>query len=275
MSALRVALCDDEPLAVERLRRMLKRLPGVEIGGAFLSGEDLLAEFKGGIDALLLDVEMPKLNGFDVVDVLSRRTWSVGEKAPALIFVTAHSEFALDAFETGAIDFLTKPVRAAKLERAIDRARSAVENRQARRRLAEVAEQLNALKAAHAKAADEPHLWVRRGPSRIRLDVSKIDWISAEGECVRFHCGEESFLERQAMSAVEQRLAAFGFVRIHRSAIVNPDRIERLVRTKWGSLQLHLRDGSEVRVSKSFQPAARRIVEGRAVLESKRGPSRE
>lgn len=261
MSALRVALCDDEPLAVERLRRMLERLPGVEVGGAFLSGEDLLTDFKGGIDALLLDVEMPKLDGFDVVDALSRRTWSEGDEAPALIFVTAHSEFALDAFETGAIDFLTKPVRAAKLERAIDRARDAVENRQARRRLAEVADQLSALKAAHAKAADEPHLWVRRGPSRMRLDVSKIDWISAEGECVRYHCGEESFLERQAMSAVEQKLAPFGFVRIHRSAIVNADRIEGLKRTQWGSLRLRLRDGKELRVSRSFQPAIKTLVQ--------------
>jgi DNA-binding LytR/AlgR family response regulator len=124
-----------------------------------------------------------------------------------------------------------------------------------------VAGQLNALKASHAKAADEPHLWVRKGPARVRLDLSKIDWISAEGECVRFHCGEESFLERQAMSAVERKLAPFGFVRIHRSAIVNRDRIEALERTRWGSLQLRLRDGAELRVSKSFQPAVRAVIE--------------
>jgi DNA-binding LytR/AlgR family response regulator len=254
-------LCDDEPLAIERLRRMLGRVSGVEVAGAFPSGEDLLAAFKGGIDALLLDVEMPRLDGFDVVDALSRRTWSEGDEAPALIFVTAHSEFALEAFDSGAVDFLTKPVRMAKLERAVERARAAVENRQARRRLAEAAEQLSALKAIHSKAADEPHLWVRKGPARMRLDVAKIDWVAAEGECVRFHCGEESFLERQSINAVEQALGPFGFLRIHRSAIVNSSRIGGLARTKWGSLQLRLLDGTELRVSKSFQPAVRRFVQ--------------
>lgn len=261
MSTLRAVLCDDEPLALERLQRMLGRLPSVEVAGAFLSGGELLANLESGTDALLLDVEMPKVDGFDVVAALSRRQWSESDEAPVIIFVTAHSEFALDAFESGAIDFLTKPVRMAKLDRAMERARKAVEGRQARRRLAEVAGQLNALKAIHAKAADEPHLWVRKGPARVRLDLSKIDWISAEGECVRFHCGEESFLERQAMSAVERKLAPFGFVRIHRSAIVNRDRIEALERTRWGSLQLRLRDGAELRVSKSFQPAVRAVIE--------------
>ena len=261
MSPLKVALCDDEPLAVERLQRMLGRLGGVEVAGAFLNGEELLANFERGTDALLLDIEMPRLDGFDVVDKLSRRKWSEGDEAPALIFVTAHSEFALDAFDSGAIDFLTKPVRMAKLERAIDRARQAVENRQARRRLAEVAGQLSALKAIHARAAEEPRLWVRKGGSLVRLDVAKIDWISAEGECVRFHCGEDSFLERQSITVLENRLASLGFVRIHRSAIVNSDRIVGLARSQWGALQLRLRGGPELRVSKSFEPAVRALVQ--------------
>lgn len=261
MSVLRVVLCDDEPLALERLQRMLVRLSGVEVAGAFLGGGELLANFESGIDALLLDVEMPKVDGFDVVAALARRRWSESDEAPVLIFVTAHSEFALEAFESGAIDFLTKPVRMTKLERAMERAREAVEGRQARRRLAEVAEQLNALKAIHGKAADEPHLWVRKGSTRVRLDLSKIDRVSAEGECVRFHCGEESFLERRSMSALERQLAPLGFVRIHRSAIVNPDRVEALERTRWGSLQLRLRDGAELRVSKSFEPAVRALLQ--------------
>lgn len=262
MSALRVGLCDDEPLALERLQRMLGKLPGVEVAGAFLNGEELLANFARGTDALLLDVEMPKLDGFDVVNALAKRKWSEGDEAPALIFVTAHSEFAVEAFDSGAIDFLTKPVRLARLERAVERAREAVENRQSRRRLAEVAQQLSALKALHAKTTDEPHLWVRKGSALMRVDVSKIDWIGAEGECVRFHCGEESFLERQPIGSVEQRLAPFGFLRIHRSAIVNPDRIEGLERLKWGALQLRLQDGRGLRVSKSFEPAVRAFVRG-------------
>lgn len=249
-------LCDDEPLALERVGRMLAGLPKVEIAGAFLSGEELLARIDGEIDLLLLDVEMPKLDGFDVVERLSRR----GE-TPLVIFVTAHSEFAAGAFDSGAVDFLTKPVRLNRVERALERAREALENREARRRLAEIADQLDELKRLRAGVEDEPHIWLRKGARLVRVDVTEIDWIAAEGECVRFHCGADSYLERQSITAVEQRLSPFGFVRIHRSAVVNAGRIEALSRTRWGPLQVRLRDGPELRVSKSFQPAIRKLLQ--------------
>ncbi len=88
----------------------------------------------------------------------------------------------------------------------------------------------------------------------MRLDVSKIDWIAAEGECVRIHSGEETYLERLSISAVAQRLSELGFMRIHRSAVVNADRIESMTRTRWGALKVRLRTGTELRVSKSFEP---------------------
>lgn len=259
MSRLRVIVCDDEPLAVDRLRRMAEGLPELELVRSFTSGEELLAEFKGSADVILLDIEMPKLDGFDVVEALSRTDWSDPGEAPLIIFVTAHSEFAVDAFDSGAIDFLTKPVRLSRLERALERARRAVEDREARRRLAQVAAQLGTLKRLHSEA-DEPHLWVRKGPELVRLNISEIDWIGAEGECVRYHSGEHSYLERLSISAVAQQLEPLGFVRIHRSAIVNADRIESFSRTRWGSPQVRLRSGAELRVSKSFQSAVRKLT---------------
>lgn len=259
MKALKTIICDDEPLAVDRLGRMVEALPGVEVVDTFLSGEDLLARFTGGADLLLLDIEMPKLDGFDVVEALSRLNWSDADEAPLLVFVTAHSEFAVQAFDSGAIDFLTKPVRLSRLQRAVERARVAVENRQARRRLNEVAEQLHALRRLRVNVAEEPHLWLRKGSQLMRLDVSKIDWIAAEGECVRIHSGEESHLERLSISAVAQRLSEFGFMRIHRSAVVNAATIESMTRTRWGALKVRLRTGTELRVSKSYEPLVREL----------------
>lgn len=260
MKPLKVAICDDEPLATERLERMLNRLGDVEVVATFLGGEALLREFPGGVDVLFLDVEMPKLDGFDVVEALSRRDWGEGAQAPLIICVTAHSEFAVTAFDCGAIDFLTKPVRLSRLETAIVRARTAVESRQAVRRLGEAVEQLAALKAGQAAAMGADSLWVRKGSGRVRLEVDRLDWISAEGECVRLHSGGESFLERSSITSFAQRLAPSGFIRVHRSAIVNPARIEKIDRTRWGSLTLRLADGSEIRVSRSYQDAVRKVA---------------
>jgi DNA-binding LytR/AlgR family response regulator len=260
--SLKAVICDDEPLAVERLERMLKGLSGVDVLGTFLSGEALLSDFPEGVELVFLDVEMPKLDGFDVVEALSRREWSEAGEAPLIICVTAHSEFAVGAFDCGAVDFLTKPVRLSRLETAVERARAAVENRQARRRLGEAVEQLAALKELQSGGEEEPSLWVRKGSQRIRLDLAQVDRILAEGECVRFHSGGESFLERSSISAVADRFRPFGFVRIHRSAIVNSARIEGLGRTRWGALQVRLVDGSELRVSRSYQDALRELAKG-------------
>jgi DNA-binding LytR/AlgR family response regulator len=255
VTALRAAICDDEPLAVERLERMLRGIESVEVVQTFLSGEELLAGFSGA-DVLLLDVQMPKLDGFDVVEALSRREWENGDEAPLVICVTAHPQFAVDAFDFAAVDFLTKPVRLSRLELALERARAALEDRQSRRRLPQAAGQLEPQKA---HLDEEPHLWLRKGATRVRVDLEQIDWVSAEGECVRFHSGDESFLERQPIGEVARRLAPQGFVRIHRSAVVNRARVDALERTRWGSLQLRLRNGAELRVSRSFQPAVRSL----------------
>jgi len=109
-----------------------------------------------------------------------------------------------------------------------------------------------------------PHLWVRSDREKVRLDVESIDWISAEGEYARLHAGDRSFLERKTISQLAERLAPFGFVRIHRSAIANLAQVESLSRTKSGGLQVRLADGTELRVGKSFQPAVREALRARA-----------
>jgi hypothetical protein len=126
------------------------------------------------------------------------------------------------------------------------------------------AELATTLKRTHDRLEEQPHLWLRKGRARVRVELAYIDWVAAEGECVRFHCGADSYLERRSISTVEQEFAPHGFVRIHRSAIVNAERIERLTRTRWGALQACLSGGTELRVSKSFQPAVRQLLASRS-----------
>lgn len=115
--------------------------------------------------------------------------------------------------------------------------------------------------ADRARQVEDAHIWLRNTSGRVRVDTSEIDWISAEGECVRFHCGDRTFLERLSISAAAEKLDGLGFVRIHRSTLVNSQRIEGLTRTDWGAMQLRLTDGTELRVSKSFQPEVRKLAE--------------
>ena len=130
---------------------------------------------------------------------------------------------------------------------------------QRERRIAEADEQLTKLRQLRPSPGDEPHLWVRSGSERVRLNLSSIDWIGAEGEYVRLHSADRSWLERASMGEMAERLSPLGFVRVHRSAIVNADRVESLGRAKWGALELRLRTGHELRVGKSFQPLVRNL----------------
>lgn len=265
MPDLRVALCDDEPLALERLERMLKGLADVEVAGCFRRGEEFIAvATEVRADVAFVDIEMPKMDGFDVVENLSSMTWRAGREPPLIVFATAHPEFALQAFDTGALDFLAKPVRLSRLVRAVDRARAALADRQARIRLRELSSQLDELKRTRAHRDEEPHVWVRKDGQLARLDVATIDWVSAEGECVRFHTESESFLHRGTLSSVATQFECAGFLRIHRSAVVNAQRISSLSRTRWGALQIRLQSGPELRVSRSHEARVLQAVRGKS-----------
>lgn len=131
---------------------------------------------------------------------------------------------------------------------------------QKERRLVEVSTQLESLKQIRPED-DQPHLWVRDGPRKVRVNIADIEWIGAEGEYVRLHSGDRSWLERRSMAELERQLAPFGLVRVHRSAIVPSQRIESLGRTPSGSLYVDLDTGRRVRVGKAFQQSVRDLVD--------------
>lgn len=259
---LKVALVDDEPPALRRLRMALDQAPGVTVAGQATNGEDALALIRrGGVDVVLVDIRMPGLSGLDLVRAVDPH------EAPAFIFVTAYSRFAADAFELAAVDYLLKPVEFERLHAALDRAREALQSRAARRRIAELEQVVAALRAAE----DEPgsggyaeEIWVPDRGDRLRLPVALIDWVEAERDYVRIHSRGRSFLIRKAIRKLQAELDPAQFLRVHRGALVRRDRIVRLARRAGGPAAVVLQSGAEVPVARRQAAQVRRMVGPRA-----------
>ncbi|MBX3565529.1 MAG: response regulator transcription factor [Sphingomonas sp.] len=265
---IRLLLCDDEPLAIQRLGEMLGRFADVEIIGIANDGRDAIEriiELKP--DAVLLDIEMPYLDGFDVIEEVARR----GEACPLVVFATAFPRFATMAFETGAIDFLTKPVRLARLETTIQRIRAALDDRSARSRLEELSRQLEALRRTGSPATDDPHIWIQRRGETVRVSLQRIDWIRAEAEYVRIVVGQASYLHREPLSEFMTRLDEKDFLRVHRSLIVNRHRVVAVRRNPTGSYRLMTEDGTDLPVGRSYRKAVRALVAATPELETRGG----
>jgi DNA-binding LytR/AlgR family response regulator len=244
-------MVDDEPLALDRLTDLLGQIDGVEIVGALQSGPealDTVAELRP--DLILLDIEMPRLDGFDVVEALLREDRQL-QPPPLIGFVTAYPHFASEAFETGALDFLCKPVRLARLAKTIARARTAIEQREAANRLVELSSQLQSLRQRYGNSEDRS-IWVQQRGEMVRLDSAKVDWLKAEGEYVRLHVGEASYLLRTSITSLAEDLADGGFVRIHRSAAINRARLKSVRKLRTGT-RVVLDCGVELPVGRKFR----------------------
>ena len=239
MKPVRIAIVDDERPARDALREYLAGEPDVEIVAECANGfEAVKAVANLHPDLLLLDVQMPKLDGFEVLELVGRET--------AVIFTTAYDEYALRAFEVHAIDYLLKPFGPERLREALGRARE---------RLARP--QTTAPSAAEvASAARPPGAWLLRIVIRDGADVhvvpiDKIDYIEAQDDYVAVRTAERVLLKEQTMADLERQLDPRRFVRIHRSVLLNLDRLVRLEPTGKESRMAVLRDGRRLPVSRS------------------------
>lgn len=258
MTALRVMVIDDEPLAVERLCDLLGRIEAVEIVASLSSAAQAIDEVpEARPDLILVDVEMPKVDGFDFVEALAKQGWLDARTAPCICFVTAYPQFATDAFDTGALDFLCKPVRLGRLERTIERARRALAQRDALDRLQELNRQLDTLRETRAPSA-EPSLWVHQRGQMVRIAIETLDRVQAEGEYVRLHVRDQSYLLRGSISALAEKLADHGFLRIHRSTIVNQARLSALHSSRAG-VKAVLEGGETLPVGRKYRAAVRQL----------------
>ena len=261
---LRAVVVDDEPLARERIVGLLEEDPGVELVAECRNGREAVQVIRSRApDVVFLDVQMPGMSGLDVLRVIGP------ERAPAVVFVTAYDAHAVEAFELHALDYLLKPFEDRRFAEALHRARSRVESR---RMLAEFAERVSALLAEGGAPPHSPaepagerddrgavdRLVVKDGERSILLPVDRIDWIEAANYYVVVHAGPRTYVVRDTLARLETDLGR-RFVRVHRSTIVNLDRVVEFQRLFHGDFAVILTDGTELKLSRTY----RSLVEAR------------
>lgn len=228
---LRTLIVDDEPLAIERMQVLCAEIANISVIGTASDGEAALRlADKLTPDLLLLDMTMPGMDGLSVAREMAAR-----DVKPAIIFVTAHENFAVEAFDLEAIDYVLKPVAGERLERAIERAMA--------RRNAPPAE------------VESPWLeefWVPHRSELLRIEADEVRRIDAERDYVRLHVGDSSYLLLQTIAGLEQKLDPQKFIRIHRSTILQRDFIRGLKHEGLGVWCVELEDGEELRIGRTY-----------------------
>lgn len=243
----RVMIVDDEPLARARLRRLLDREGGFEVTGEYGDGRAALAAvLTDRPDVLLLDVQMPEMSGLEVAAALP------GDEAPVVIFVTAHDEFALQAFQAHAVDYLLKPVDPERLRDALTRARRWLgEGRGPDPQLASLVQDLP------ARGVPLERLPVRDGAKIRLMRVDAIDYLEADANYVKIHADARTYVVRDTLAGLEARLDARRFLRIHRSLLVRIDAIEEIETGLQGDVLMILRGGARLLSGRSYRQKIR------------------
>ena len=247
---VRVVIVDDEPLPRERIATLLAGHPEVEVVAECADGAEavrVISETRPGL--LFLDIQMPELDGFEVLEAIE------SDRLPAVIFVTAFDEYAVRAFEVSAIDYLLKPIDPTRFDQALSRAmeRMAIGSESG-------GELLAFLSRWRAQRGFAARFVVRSGGRLTFLRPDEVDWIDAAGNYVRLHSAGRQHLIRETMKSVEARLDPDVFVRVHRSAIVNLDRVASLEPYFHGEYVVLLKDGSKLTSSRSHSARLRALL---------------
>jgi two-component system LytT family response regulator len=247
---IRTVIVDDERLARDAIRMRLKDEPDVELLGEAATGREAVKLIADALpDVVFLDVQMPGMDGFEVLDRVAP-TW-----LPIVVFVTAYDRYALKAFETHALDYLLKPFTRDRFKAALDRARAAFAN------ASEPSAQRGLVKLLNDRSGSDSdrgkgylvRFAVRQHHGMRLVRVRDIDYIQAAGNYAEIHAGGGTHLVRMTMQELEERLDPAMFVRIHRSTIVKIDRIRNIVADSHGDFDLSLHDGTVLRLSRNYR----------------------
>ena len=250
--AIRAVIVDDEPLAREKLQGFLEGEADIELVAQCSDGKSAVETIDSeDPDLVFLDVQMPEMTGFEVLENL--------ESIPNVIFVTAFDEYALKAFDVHAVDYLLKPYDRERFREAVNRARKHL----SRDQLGTVQEQLESLlKKVRADRTQFPERLVIKTSGRVVfLKVVDIDWIDAAGNYVKIHSGGEGHMLRETMTGLEERLDPKKFLRIHRSTIVNVERIKELQQQFHGDYVVILEGGQRLTLSRSYRDKIQDLVD--------------
>ena len=263
--SIRTVIADDEALARRRIRKLLADRQRFEVVAETADGRETVTAIREyDPDLIFLDVQMPELSGFEVVDEIGPSSM------PVVVFVTAYDEYALQAFEVHALDYLLKPFDDERFEATLARADRQLEHG----RIAEVTGRLRDLLSGPISTSVAGHeASDRRGESHVRrfpvkrkgrisfVEAVDVDWIEAEGDYVRLHTRQGNHLIRTTMKALEKRLDPAQFLRIHRSAIVRINQIKELTPHFHGEYVVLLHSGAELRLSRTYKRRAQAILE--------------
>lgn len=258
MMTMRTLIVDDEPIARTGIRALLDPVPDVAVAGECSTGLEAIAAIQTQApDLIFLDVQMPEMSGFEVIEHIGV------ERMPTVIFVTAYDQYALKAFEVHALDYLLKPFNRERLHHALERARLLLRRRHRDTLDVRLQALLDAYEDEGSKGPKHTERFVIKSAGYIFfLNVEEIDWIEAAGNYVRLHVGGKTHLLRDTMSAMEHKLDPTAFVRIHRSVIVNLQRITRLQPLQNSEYVMLLQDGTELTSSRRYRKNLNVLLEG-------------
>jgi two-component system, LytTR family, response regulator len=256
---VKVLIADDEPLARRRSARLLRERDDVEIVAQCSGGADAVESIREHEpDLVLLDIQMPDIDGFGVVSEIGT------DKMPQVVFVTAYDQHAIRAFDINAVDYIVKPYTSERFHEAVNRAMTRIAARADSPDLANVEEArlLSILERVTANDVAGSDRIIVRDRDRTRLIRARdVDWVESEANYVRLHIGAASYLIRGNLGKLEEKLAGFGFVRVHRRFLVNVERVTEVQPWFGGDAILVLANNTKVRLSRTFkEPFERRFL---------------
>jgi two-component system, LytTR family, response regulator len=243
---LRTVIVDDEPLARELLTVLLADHEEIQIVATCQNGRAAISYLQSEpVDLLFLDVQMPRIGGFDVVEQVGL------QHMPPTIFVTAFQEHAVRAFDVLAVDYLTKPVNPRRLKTALDRVNEKIAAKIALLTQEKFTAMLSGLRTSEESRSYPSRFLVKDGEKEILLSIDKVDWIEASAYYCGLHTDGRTYMLRETITDLSNKLDPKQFVRIHRSSIVNLDRIREIYREGHGDGSIVLTDGKNLRMSKA------------------------
>lgn len=245
---LRILIVDDEPLARERILHCLKGEPDVEVVGECGDGPSAVEAIENlHPDLVFLDIQMPGMDGLGVCEAVG------AEAMPDLVFVTAYDQYALKAFEVRALDYLLKPFDRDRFREALDRARARCGTQEGAHLAEELRGLLEELRGTRKENAYPERLMVKVEGRMVVISVSDLDWVESAGNYICLHIGRETHILRETLSGFETKLDSRKFARIHRSTIVNLDRVKEMSPFFHGDYQIVLRDGTQLTLSRNYR----------------------
>jgi len=258
LDKIRTLIIDDEPPSRRRIRELLDNAPDVEIVGESVNGAEAIKAIRGkNPDLVFLDVQMPVVDGFGVFEAVT------AEKMPVTVFVTAYDRYALKAFEVNALDYLLKPYSDERFAMALERARACLQTEKrdelGMKMLALLQDYNQASRRQITQAPEAScrldRLVIKSGGRVIFLKAEEIDWIEGAGVYAKLHAGGKTHLYRETVGGLAARLDPRRFVRVHRSNLVNIDRIKELQPYSHGEYIIILKDETRLKLSRGYRPA--------------------